>query len=227
MSLPVSFNRAWRGALFGMMALSAFVEAASADQYSADAYCDYYDASAGFMLSFDKGIALGRSAPSSSQGIGFLFDDDASLRIFASFSGYEPDAPKPNPPDVVRFVKDHRRKGCAVLPARFGGKRVRCAQYDYSIIPINRTAQPYADLNLFIMYNFTTDTHHRRYEDIVGSLVIFFSDSALHRFYDITRNIAYEFDPDDPFRQPPHVCGAARIRQQMLEHSAPQRQGHE
>lgn len=196
-----------------LVCLALLHSTAWADDYSSDNYCEYYDYNFYFTVSFDKSIALGRSGPSSSQGISFLFDDTASLTIRGEFANDDSDNAE-NLSATEHFIKNFAKQGCTVHSAMYDGTSIRCEQYEYTIVP-----HPQRDSYLYIMYNFENDSHHAQYKNIADSLLVFASDADTSKFYKLIKNIAYPFDPADPFKQPHYVCGADRIRQKMLKKS--------
>lgn len=217
------------------------LQSVSAHAANSKPLCDYYDPSGSFILSFPEGTKLGRSGPSSSNGIHFLFDDGSELKIYASTSIYDPACSDPGDmgsyKDDEYYVLKYAKPDCEVIELTQPGtiteigtspdapqhsaKKIICKDYTYTVIPGGSEQDSYAGCYIYILFDHKSPRYMDLYNEIVDSMLLFKGEAgakALHIWvgagmYD---KDCYTLDDNDPYAQPFHLCRGDRIRNKLL-----------
>lgn len=187
-----------------------------------DNICDYYDQYGMFILTFNKDIKLGRSGPSITSGISFIFPEQATLSVVPGIATHDPNNPL-SLPDDISFIKDYIKDGCTLSYSKTSrGTIITCDNYEYSIY--ETTTSPYKSYIKFF-YDFKNKDSLIQYKDIMNSLLLM-PIKFYDEFNNITKNALghYYFSQDkeyqvkiDSYEQPDIACGQYRVRDELLK----------
>jgi hypothetical protein len=206
-----------------------FITTASLAKASNNYFCDYYDLYGEFIITFPKDIDLGKSGPSTTSGISFIFPDQSTLKIFPSADTY-------NPPEIdtesqcsrndMKFIMEYAQDGCYITKTT-DTKRVTisCKDHEYTIIEANN--QPSHKVYISIYYDFKSKQYDSLYHNIIGLFALVQEDkNDKFSFYNAARqaNAEYYYAQDavyqklvDEYQVPNIVCGSYRIRDRLLQ----------
>ncbi|MDR2208121.1 MAG: hypothetical protein LBE22_04015 [Azoarcus sp.] len=211
-----------------------FATPSFADAHGA-ALCDYYDLYAKFIVTFPKDTQLGRSGPSATSGISFIFPDQSTLVIDPTIELYDPYDDDPDSPfsrrDDENFVLEYAKDGCNATQTIKNGmdKRTKivCENYEYTIIAAdNQKNRTY--IRLF--YDFKSRKYDSLYQSIADSLVLVPPNPQdKYDFYYAANQVVFDYlyaqdaafqERVDSYQIPRIACDHYRIRDKFVEDSS-------